>query len=281
MYEVVTGSPPFTADSIFELMEMKLDSGDVHVIENARFPVPVHLETIVNRCMVPNVDNRYQTIDDLLRDLEQLRAEHLSASPTTFDDSAAPKAVAGVDWRPVAGILIVLLLATLPLVAFWAMFMQPEKEVKEEKGASIHKSVRRGFEITGPTDEDLRKFLYGQEGKTIQEIRFIDSKVTLKGYEQLIPYDVRAVTVKGGIVDKELLKTIAKIRSLDTVRLDENESIDPACLDCVSLTCLLKIKFPPRTLMQLSIFRGSTESLYMRPIAIFTVVSSGGKNCLN
>ncbi len=227
MHEVLTGRPPFTADSVFELVELKLEGEKLPVVQNAKFHIPISLEKIVNQCLRPGTDERYQTAEELLRDLEQVRAEQASLAPTV-SESDSPNAVAKFDWRPLVFILIILMIAVLPLLAFSAIVLQPEQPKIAEKKNTFKRSTRRsgGFNAEASNDDDLRQFLYRQEGKAIKEITFVDSQVTPQGYEQLIHHDVVAVSIKGGNVDESILKSLAKVRSLETIRLDQNNSID-------------------------------------------------------
>lgn len=227
MYEVVTGSPPFTADSIFELMAMKLDGDEVVLAEYAKYRIPPKFETMVNRCLRPNSAERYQSIEELLNELEQLQVEHLSSIYAPPENADAPNTVKKIDWQPVLFSVLVLSVTVGAAVLFLEFTKQPEV-AKEETKTTKFISKKHGFDATGVIDDDLRQFLFGQEGKTITEIRFIDSCVTPKGYEQLIHHDIQAVTVKGGTVDRGILKSLAKVRSIRTIRLDENDSIDPA-----------------------------------------------------
>ena len=227
MYEVVTGSPPFTADSIFELMARKLDGEEVMLSEFANYRIPPALETIVNRCLRPKSDDRYQSVEELLKDLEELQVEHLNSIDAQQQNVDAPNTVKRFDWGPVLLTALILTVAAGAPLIFLEVTRTPEVAKEETKTTRFNLSKKHGFDGTGTTDDDLRQFLFGQEGKVIKEIRFIDSKVTLQGYEQLINHDVRAVTVKGGTVDKGILKSLAKVRSIRTIRLDENDSIDP------------------------------------------------------
>lgn len=227
MHEVLTGRPPFTADSIFELVELKMEGKNLPLVKNAKCHIPNSLERIVNQCLRPDSGERYQTAEELLRDLEQVRAEQASLA-AIVPEVDAPSSVSTFEWRPLFFVLIILMIAVLPLVAFWALLMQPEPPKIVEKESTFKRSTRRsgGYNADASTDEDLRQFLYRQEGKVIKEITFVDSQVTPQGYEQLIHHNVLAVSIKGGSVDESILKSLAKVTSLETVRLDQNKSID-------------------------------------------------------
>src|SRR5436190_9769238 len=73
LYEMLTGQPPFAGDSAVTIAYK-------HVREDPVPPsrlnpdVPPGLDAIVMRCLAKNPSNRYQTVEELLQDLERFRA---------------------------------------------------------------------------------------------------------------------------------------------------------------------------------------------------------------
>jgi HAMP domain-containing protein len=72
-YEIFTGTLPFTADSAIEIMLKHLKEEPPP--PSQRWPeIPPRLETIILRCLKKNPDERYGSVEELLRDLESLSA---------------------------------------------------------------------------------------------------------------------------------------------------------------------------------------------------------------
>ena len=92
LYEMVTGSVPFDADNLMGILTK-------HLYEQPKAPreinpnVPVDLETVVQRCMAKDAEQRYQTMAEVVADLDRLdagiRPEATNAFRTAATTSAA------------------------------------------------------------------------------------------------------------------------------------------------------------------------------------------------
>jgi serine/threonine-protein kinase len=92
MYEMLTGKMPFKGASISDVI--------VSILERQPQPLsellpeaPLKLQTIVERALSKNLETRYQTVDDVLDDLKQLRRR--LEREAGLDDSLRPGDVAG------------------------------------------------------------------------------------------------------------------------------------------------------------------------------------------
>jgi tetratricopeptide (TPR) repeat protein len=73
LYEILTGVTPFRGDTVNSTMSMRLHKTPTPVRQiNAK--VPPHLERIVERCLAVDKRERYQTIAELLADLDANKA---------------------------------------------------------------------------------------------------------------------------------------------------------------------------------------------------------------
>ncbi len=82
MYEMLTGEAPFSGDNAMAVMIGHLQ-GDVRPIRKVRPEVPAALEAVVLHAMRRHPESRYQSVDDLVADLNRLD----SLDPATYDTS--------------------------------------------------------------------------------------------------------------------------------------------------------------------------------------------------
>lgn len=81
LYEMLTGGPPFTGDSPVAVAYQHVQESPTPPSQAAA-GIPDDLEAVVLRAMAKNPANRYQTTEDLKRDLERVRAgQQVSAPP--------------------------------------------------------------------------------------------------------------------------------------------------------------------------------------------------------
>ncbi|MGI8812236.1 MAG: protein kinase domain-containing protein [Pyrinomonadaceae bacterium] len=93
LYEMLTGSVPFTGESMADVISAILNS-DPQPLANSAPHLPKELQRIVNKTLKKKRDQRYQTTRDLLTDLKDLRDEMLleakleqTAVPTRLEGS--------------------------------------------------------------------------------------------------------------------------------------------------------------------------------------------------
>lgn len=75
LYEMVVGRLPFRSE-YSEAVVYSILNEEPPVLTSLRSDVPMELERIVNKCLIKNPDNRYQSLSDMLVDLRKLRKEH-------------------------------------------------------------------------------------------------------------------------------------------------------------------------------------------------------------
>jgi serine/threonine-protein kinase len=82
LYHFLTGSTPFKGDSIVQLITAK-ERGSFTPARRINTDVPERLDLILDKCLAKDPQYRYQTMDDLIRDLESL---NLAAESLSFID---------------------------------------------------------------------------------------------------------------------------------------------------------------------------------------------------
>ena len=75
LYELVTGHLPWEGSSLYEIMALILNDRDAPPLARYVSGVPSELERIVGKALRKNREERYQTIKDLLLDLQSLRQQ--------------------------------------------------------------------------------------------------------------------------------------------------------------------------------------------------------------
>jgi serine/threonine-protein kinase len=75
LYEMVAGSSPFARSTSSEVLASLLSDEEPQPLARYSRAVPVELERIVSKALRKNRDERYQTVKDLLLDLQSLKQE--------------------------------------------------------------------------------------------------------------------------------------------------------------------------------------------------------------
>jgi eukaryotic-like serine/threonine-protein kinase len=128
MYEMLTGSLPFHADTAAELARLHIEAEPIPVSEMLPDISPV-LERILTKVLSKEPSQRYRTADQLGRVLLNfgnaksspalaLTPEVPVTSSIPVSDSSAPAPAPEIDWVSV-GLGLVALVAALGLVPFW------------------------------------------------------------------------------------------------------------------------------------------------------------------
>src|SRR5262245_24433348 len=124
IFELLTGHLPFEGSSIYEIMSAILSDRESPPLSRYFREVPAELERILSKALRKNRDERYQTIKDLLLDLQSLK-QQLEFERTHQTRLARKDKAVQVSWirarqKQVLGVLgIVLLLAGGVGYAWW------------------------------------------------------------------------------------------------------------------------------------------------------------------
>jgi len=97
LYEMLTGRLPFEGSSIYEIVAAILSDREPQPLSRFSPGVPGELERIVGKALRKNRDERYQTIKDLLLDLQSLR-QHLEFERAPQTRRTAQDNTVRVSW---------------------------------------------------------------------------------------------------------------------------------------------------------------------------------------
>jgi serine/threonine-protein kinase len=134
IYELLTRHLPFEGSSIYEIMAAILSDRESPPLSRYSRAVPAELERIVSKALRKNRDERYQTIKDLLLDLQslkqQLEFERTHHSRLTREGEAVQVSWIHARRKQILGVLGILMLAAGAIVYTWWKqahdFSQPE-----------------------------------------------------------------------------------------------------------------------------------------------------------
>jgi eukaryotic-like serine/threonine-protein kinase len=123
IYEVLTGHLPFEGSNIYEIMAAILSDRESPPLSRYSREVPAELERIVSKALRKNRDERYQTIKDLLLDLQslkqQLEFERMHRTRLTREDKAVQVSWIQTRRKQLLGVLCILMLAGGAILYAW------------------------------------------------------------------------------------------------------------------------------------------------------------------
>jgi TolB-like protein len=124
IYELLTGRLPFEGSNIYQIMAAIVSDQESPPLSRYSPEVPAELERIVSKALRKNRDQRYQTIKDLLLDLQslkqQLEFERTHQTRLTKEDKTAQVSWGQARRKQLLGVLcLLMLLGGAILYAWW------------------------------------------------------------------------------------------------------------------------------------------------------------------
>jgi eukaryotic-like serine/threonine-protein kinase len=120
LYEMVTGSPPFRGDTPSDCIAAIL-TAEPASLSSISPDVPAKLESILQKALRKNTDERYQTIKEMLAELRILKAK-LETEGSLSQTEAGGDSHSNEAKRPKRGVLVTLMAAFLAAVAVVCVF---------------------------------------------------------------------------------------------------------------------------------------------------------------
>ena len=122
LYEMVAGSPPFRGETPSDCIAAIL-TAEPAPLSSVSPDVPVKLESILQTALRKNVDERYQTIKEMLAELRLLSAKLEAGSSSSSHTESARDSNSSEVKRPKLGLLVTLMAAVLAVVAVACFFV--------------------------------------------------------------------------------------------------------------------------------------------------------------
>ena len=120
LYEIVTGSPPFRGETPSDCIAAIL-TAEPAPLSSMSPDVPGKLESILQKALRKNTDERYQTIKEMLAELRILKAKLETDSSLSQTKSGGDSNVSEIK-RPKRGLLVTVVAASLAAVAVVCFF---------------------------------------------------------------------------------------------------------------------------------------------------------------
>ena len=199
LFEALTGELPFAGDNFLEVMKQKTTSDPPHFSSVTDAEIPGGLKRIVYRCLKRKPEERYQSMKDLLVDLEmteQLILDDTLILPPDEARSRVEKARSEGRLGTVIAIGATLLVGVLG-VATSLYFYLNRSEGSEYQAAATHKAT-----LTEPFTDTTKFFQSEEEEKELRKDPAGDGTFHVKG--------------RGAITDKD----IALLKGEKVVHLD-------------------------------------------------------------
>jgi serine/threonine protein kinase len=98
IYEMLTGKAPFRGENALQTILMHQSADIPDAVKNAAHPVPETVQILVDRCLAKKAADRYQSMEQLLHDIERLehgqsiaRSDSASALMSTYTNTNSKK----------------------------------------------------------------------------------------------------------------------------------------------------------------------------------------------
>jgi eukaryotic-like serine/threonine-protein kinase len=162
LYEMVAGSPPFRGETPSDCIAAIL-TAEPQPLSSVTPDVPAKLESILQKALRKNSDERYQTIKEMLADLRSLKAKFEAESSLSQTKSARESTVSEVK-RPKRALLVTLVATVLVAVALACFFFfgAPASSANEKSIAvlpfeSLSEDKSNAYFADGIQDEILTR----------------------------------------------------------------------------------------------------------------------------
>lgn len=137
LYELLSGKTPYEADTPVSML-MKIVKGEFPPLHEVNPKVPESLRVIVDKMMLKDVQQRYQRMEEVIKDLLNLEPGRKVPSTAVMEEVAVPRETSGSKSNKWAAIIVAAIIAILMGGAFAAKMLYFDKKAareKEEKAA--------------------------------------------------------------------------------------------------------------------------------------------------
>ena len=132
LYELLSGKTPYEADTPVSML-MKIVKGEFPPLREVNPNVPESLQVIVDKMMLKDVQQRYQRMEEVIKDLLELEPGRKVPSTAVMEDVAVPRETSGSKSNKWAAIIVAAIIVILMGGAFAAKMLYFDKKAAREK----------------------------------------------------------------------------------------------------------------------------------------------------
>ncbi len=212
LFEMVTGRPPFESDSLIQILQRQ--SAEAPPAPRTLNPeIPEVLNGIILRCLEKKSENRYQTADDLRRDLAAVQTGTERREDSTARRKTAPSREITVTFEPRRLILpAVLIIAAIAAGFLSWKFIRSRSPAKAE--GSLYLAVISFVNQTGdPSLDYLQEAIPNLLITSLEQYR----NIHVATWERLYDLLKRLNRQEEKIIDRELGFELCQLDNIDMI----------------------------------------------------------------
>lgn len=282
MFETLTGKPPFHGDTAFETIMMHKNDAPPSISESAGISFDSNLEEVIAKCLEKQPSKRYQTVEELRRELHSINDSVIQASPQTAvvdgeSDLEVEQEQISLQGSPSKRNQLLLSLIGLIGVMSAVFIMWTYTPVTHTAPARKITVLMKSSPPESMVEKPTQLFKYDPKQRVLRADRSIDDKqlsdisgkysmattwsmqgASVNGsfLKNLIKYPIHSLELKETEIDGEAIKTISKMRFLNHLDIRKCKNVRPEDLEPLS-------GLPEFTTIQISLPEGRAKSLEM------------------
>lgn len=132
LYELLSGKTPYEADTPVSML-MKIVKGEFPPLREVNPNVPEPLQAIVDKMMLKDVQQRYQKMEEVIKDLVELEPGRQIPATAVMEEAAVPVQASGSKSNKWAAIIVAAIIVILMGGAFAAKMLYFDKKAAQDK----------------------------------------------------------------------------------------------------------------------------------------------------
>jgi serine/threonine protein kinase len=136
LYELLSGKTPYEADTPVSML-MKIVKGEFPPLREVNPNVPGSLQVIVDKMMLKDVQQRYQKMEEVIKDLLELEPGRKIPATAVMEEVAVPAQPSGSKSSKWAAIIVAAVIVILMGGAFAAKMLYFDKKAAQDKQEKV------------------------------------------------------------------------------------------------------------------------------------------------
>ena len=226
LFEALTGKNPFEADSALELLNLHVNQNAPSLSESLDKEFPEDAETIVFNCLAKNPDERYQSMKELLNDLES-GISHTEKKSSKQDLSTLVA----------VGTVVLLLIIPFTYILVNKIPEAPTKSSTKKRPKKPSKTNPKDLFIYRAKDQKLMpkwsisnfddKLKYASKFPNARYLSLQDVKIDGTGIKYLIDSKIHTINLGTQELTAEAFNYLAEMKNLRCLHIMDSKVIKP------------------------------------------------------